>query len=172
MPVERLVFLDETSTNSAMHRRYARSLRGSRAEGVAPVNYGDNISLVGAVRLDGVVTAMSLPGAFDGEAFLAFTTSFLAPELRPDDVVLMDNLGSHKVKGVREAIEAVGARLVYLPPYSPDLNPIEKCWSKVKHILRSIGARTKEGLHQAMAQALDLVTLKDLNGWFKHCGFG
>jgi len=90
----------------------------------------------------------------------------------PGDVVVMENLGAHKVKGVRDAIEAVGARLIYLPPYSPDLNPIEKCWSKAKHILRSIGARTKEGLHQAMTQALNLVTLKDLLGWFKHCGYG
>jgi transposase len=155
-----------------MHRRYGRSLCGLRADGIAPVNYGDNISLVGAIRLDGVTTAMSLAGAFDGEAFLAFTEQMLAPELRPGDVVVMDNLGAHKVNGIREAIEAVGARLVYLPPYSPDLNPIEKCWSKVKHILRSIGARTKEGLHQAMAQALNLITLKDLIGWFKHCGYG
>ena len=155
-----------------MHRRYARSLRGTRADGSAPVNYGDNISLIGAIRLDGVTTAMTLAGAVDGDAFLAFTEHMLAPELRPGDVVVMDNLGAHKVKGIREAIEAVGAHLAYLPPYSPDLNPIEKCWAKVKHILRSIGARTKEGMHQAMAQALELVTLTDLIGWFKYCGYG
>lgn len=172
MPVEKLVFLDETSTNSAMHRRYARSLRGTRADGSAPVNYGDNISLIGAIRLDGITTAMTIAGAVDGDAFVAFTQHLLVPELRPGDVVVMDNLAAHKVKGVREAIEAVGARLIYQPPYSPDLNPIEKCWSKVKHILRSIGARTKESLHQAMAQALDRVTLSDLLGWFKHCGYG
>lgn len=172
MPVEKLVFLDETSTNSAMYRRYSRSLRGTRADGSAPVNYGDNISLIGAIRLDGITTAMTLAGAVDGEAFMAFTEHMLAPALRPGDVVVMDNLAAHKVHGVREAIEAVGARLIYQPPYSPDLNPIEKCWSKVKHILRSIGARTKESLHQAMAQALDRITLSDLLGWFKYCGYG
>ncbi|MFP5504136.1 MAG: IS630 family transposase [Candidatus Sericytochromatia bacterium] len=154
-----------------MHRRYARSLRGTRADGSAPVNYGDNISLIGAIRLDGITTAMTIAGAVDGEAFVAFTERMLAPELRPGDVVVMDNLAAHKVKGVREAIEAVGARLIYQPPYSPDLNPIEKCWSKVKHILRSIGARTIESLHQAMAQALDRVTLSDLLGWFRYCGY-
>lgn len=105
-----------------MHRRYARSLRGTRADGSAPVNYGDNISLVGAIRLDGATTAMTTAGAVDGDAFLAFTKHLLAPE---GDVVAMDNLGAHKVKGVREAIEAVGARHTYLPPDSPDLNPIE-----------------------------------------------
>lgn len=136
------------------------------------MNYGDNISLIGAIRLDGITTAMTIAGAVDGEAFVAFTERMLAPELRPGDVVVMDNLAAHKVKGVKEAIEAVGARLIYQPPYSPDLNPIEKCWSKVKHILRSIGARTKESLHQAMAQALDRVTLSDLLGWFNYCGYG
>ncbi|MNL60944.1 hypothetical protein D3C87_1848020 [compost metagenome] len=91
--------------------------------------------------------------------------------MKPGDVVVMDNLAAHKVAGVREAIEAVGARLIYLPPYSPDLNPIEKCWAKVKHFLRSFAARTKEALYQKLAQSLDLVTLKDLLGWFNHCGY-
>lgn len=158
--------------NIAMTRRYARSERGERAEGSAPVNHGENVSVIGAIRLDGVVTAMEIEGAVDGEVFRAFTVGLLAPELKADDIVIMDNLGAHKVQGIKEAIEAVGARLIYLPPYSPEFNPIEKCWSKVKHLLRSIGARTKEALHQALARALDLVTLQDLIGWFKHCGYG
>lgn len=154
-----------------MHRPYARSERGSRVEGAAPVNYGPNVTVIGAIRLEGIVSALSFEGALDGELFLAYTKEMLATELRPGDVVVMDNLASHKVVGVREAIEATGASLLYLPPYSPDLNPIEKCWSKVKHFLRSISARTKEALYQALAQGFDLVTKKDLLGWFKHCGF-
>lgn len=142
-----------------------------RAQGEAPANHGANISIIGAIRLEGVVAAMTIEGAVDGDVFLAFTQSLLAPELRPGDVVVMDNVQSHKVKGIREAIEAAGARLIYLPPYSPDLNPIEKCWSKVKHFLRSVGARTTEALYQALAEGLDMVTLADLLGWFKHCGY-
>lgn len=171
MPVEKLVFLDECSTNTAMHRRFGRSMRGERAEGVAPVNYGDNISVIGAIRLEGIVTVMTIEGAVDGDVFKAFTEHMLAPELHEGDVVVMDNLAAHKIAGISEAIEAVGARLIYLPPYSPDLNPIEKCWAKVKHFLRSFAARTKEALYQKLAQSLDLVTLKDLLGWFKHCGY-
>lgn len=166
-----LVFLDEFGCNTAMTRRYARSLKGSRAYGTCPVNYGPNVTVAGAIRLDGVVTAMRLEGAMDGEAFLAFTTHLLAPELRPGDVVVMDNLASHKVQGVAEAIEAVGASVLYLPPYSPDFNPIEMCWSKIKEFLRSQAARTRESLDHALAQGLDLVSFSDLVGWFKHCGY-
>lgn len=167
----KFVFLDEMGINTGMTRRYARSLRGERAEGSAPVNYGDNTSVIGAIRLSGVVTAFEIDGAVDGDVFRAFTREWLSPELKPDDIVLMDNLGAHKVPGIQQAIEAAGARLIYLPPYSPDLNPIEKCWAKVKHILRSVEARTKETLRQALADALNLVTLQDLIGWFKHCGY-
>ena len=172
LAVERLVFLDEFGCNTAMARRFARALQGQRAYGSCPLNYGPNVSVAGAVRLDGVVAAMVLDGAFDGEAFLAFTTSILAPALQPGDVVVMDNLASHKVKGVITAIEAVGARVMYLPPYSPDFNPIEMCWSKVKAYLRAQAARTSKALDDAIARGLDLVTLSDLRGWFQHCGYG
>lgn len=165
------MFLDEFGCNTAMARRFARALKGQRAHGKCPVNYGPNVTVVGAIRLDGVVTAMSIDGAIDGETFLAFTEGFLAGSLRPGDVVVMDNLASHKVEGVVEAIEAVGASVLYLPPYSPDFNPIEMCWSKVKEYLRSQAARTKESLNRALAQGLDLVSFSDLIGWFKHCGY-
>lgn len=154
-----------------MTRRFARALRGQRARGKCPVNYGPNVSVVGAVRLDGLVEALVLDGAFDGEAFMAFTTQLLAPSLRPGDVVVMDNLASHKIVGIVEAIEAVGARVLYLPPYSPDFNPIEMCWSKVKEFLRSQAARTSKALDEAIARGLELVTCSDLRGWFKHCGY-
>jgi transposase len=163
--------LDEFGCNTAMSRRFARALRGQRAHGHCPINYGPNVTVVGAIRLEGVVTAMSLEGAMDGEAFVAFTEGFLAGSLRPGDVVVMDNLASHKVEGVVEAIEAVGASVLYLPPYSPEYNPIEMCWSKVKAFLRAQAARTKESLDRALAQGLDLITFRDLIGWFKHCGY-
>lgn len=171
MPPERLVFLDECGINLAMERRYGRSPRGQRAVGRAPVNYGPNVSVIGAVRLDGVVTALAIEGATDSEVFLAFTERVLAPELRPGDVVVMDNLSAHKTTGVRQAIEATGAHLVYQPPYSPDFNPIEQCWSKLKHFLRSTAARTKEALHQALAQGFNLISQQDLLGWFRFCGY-
>jgi transposase len=165
------VFLDEFGCNTAMTRHFARALQGQRAFGSCPVNYGPNVSVAGAIRLDGVVAALIVDGAFDGEAFVAFTQSVLAPCLRADDVVVMDNLASHKVSGVVEAIEAVGARVMYLPPYSPDFNPIEMCWSKVKEYLRAQAARTSKALDDAIARGLDLVTLSDLSGWFGHCGY-
>lgn len=154
-----------------MTPRYARSLKGQRAHGYCPINYGPNVTVTGAIRLDGVVTALSMDGAMDGETFLAFTHQFLVPELRPGDVVVMDNLASHKVAGVVETIEAAGASVLYLPPYSPDYNPIEMCWSKVKEFLRTQATRTRESLERALAQGLDLVSFSDLIGWFKHCGY-
>ncbi len=168
---ERFIFIDEAGVNLAMTRRYGRAPRGQRAEGRAPVNYGPNVTIIGAIRLSGVVTALSIEAATDAEIFIAFTEKCLAPELKPGDIVFMDNLGAHKDTKVRAAIEARGAQLVLLPPYSPDLNPIEQCWSKIKGYLRSVGARTKETLYQALVQGFDLVTLKDLFGWFKYCGY-
>lgn len=154
-----------------MTRRFARALQGRRAYGSCPINYGPNVSVAGAIRLAGVVTAMIVDGAFDGEAFTAFTKAFLAPALRAGDVVVMDNLASHKLKAVIQAIEAVGARVLFLPPYSPEFNPIEMCWSKVKEYLRSQAARTSKALDDAIARGLEMVTLSDLYGWFKHCGY-
>lgn len=155
-----------------MARRFARSLKGQRAYASAPINYGANISVVGAMRLgEGICAAMSLEGAFDGDAFLAYTTEILAPVLRPGDVVVMDNLASHKVPGVAKAIEAVGARVLYLPPYSPDFNPIEMAWSKVKEWLRSQAARTQETLDAAITKGLARITPQDVLGYFGHCGY-
>ena len=114
---------------------------------------------------------MTIHGAADGLVFAAYITEVLAPQLRPGQVVVMDNLNTHKIVGIRQAIEAVGARLLYLPEYSPDLNPIEECWSKVKGILRTIGARTYEALEQAVAQALAAVNATDALGWFTHAGY-
>ncbi len=114
---------------------------------------------------------MTVDGAVDGLVFLAYVEQVLAPTLSAGDVVVMDNLGAHKVKGVRETVEAKGAKLIYLPPYSPDLNPIEKCWSKIKTYLRAAKARTREALEKALKEALMLITVEDAAGWFASCGY-
>ncbi len=115
--------------------------------------------------------AVSLPGPVDGETFLFFVQQVLSPTLSPGEIVLMDNIPTHKVEGVQEALEAVGARVEYLPPYSPDLSPIENFWSKVKTCLRRIGARTLADLLAALQQAFATVTLENILGWFTHCGY-
>jgi len=165
------VFLDEFGCNTAMTRRFSRSLQGQRAYGSCPVNYGTNVSVVGAVRLEGVVEAMILEGAFDGESFLAYIAEFLAPALRPGDVVVMDNLASHKVTGVVAAVEAVGARVLYLPPYSPDFNPIEMAISKIKTLLRSLEERTVPTLRKAIGTALASITTQDAINYIQHCRY-
>lgn len=154
-----------------MAREYARAPIGERAEDDQPARWGDNVSLVGAIGLCGLRTLMTLDGAVDGDAFLAFVQYFLVPQLQPGDIVVMDNLSVHKRAGIREAIEAAGAELRYLPPYSPDFNPIEECWSKLKSILRSVGARTRDTLEVAIANAMSTVTATDAVGWFAHAGY-
>ncbi len=155
----RLKFLDESGSNLALTRLYGRAAPGERvAEGV-PQNYGENITMLATIGLDGLQAPMTVNGAVDGAVFLAYVREVLCPTLSEGEVVVMDNLKAHKVAGVGEAIEARGARVEYLPPYSPDLNPIEKCWSKVKTHLRKAKARTREALEAALKEAL-------LNGEF------
>jgi transposase len=166
-----LVFIDEAGCNIAMAREYARAPRGQRANAAKPCHWGDNISLVGALGLGGLRTLMTLNGAVCGESFLAFVRHFLVPQLNPGDIVVMDNLSVHKAKGIREAIEAVGAELRYLPPYSPDFNPIEQCWSKLKAILRSAAARTRDALDAAIADGMDSISSNDAAAWFAHSGY-
>lgn len=163
--------MDEAGVNRALTRRFARAAKGVRAVGRVPQNDGPNLTVVGALGWNGVRAAMSLEGAMDGAAFRVFVEQVLAPTLSPGDVVVLDNLKPHYVRGVREAIEQRQARLVYLPPYSPDFSPIEQCWSKVKAFLRAVGARTREGLEQALDVAFDRVTRTDARGWFRASGY-
>jgi len=128
--------------------------------------------MLGAMSLGGMVAAMTIESATDGDVFLAYLEQVLCPKLKPGDVVVMDNLSAHKVAGVRELIEARSAELLYLPPYSPDLNPIEQAWSKLKQLLRGAKARTTEALEQAIAQALATLTAANASAWFAHCGYG
>lgn len=150
--------------------RYARALRGQRAYAPQPKAQGKNISLIGAMTLkDGFLDGVSFAGGTTGDLFLWFIETILCPHLWPGAVVVMDNLPAHKVAGVADAIAAVGARLVYLSPYSPEFNPIEHLWSKLKAFLRSAEARTVEALHKAIALGLAEISLEDVRNWFIHC---
>ena len=167
----RLVFLDETWAKTAMTRMRGRAPRGERL--VCPVPYGRwrTTAFLCGLRADGLVAPLVLDGAINGPAFLAWVEQFLAPALRPGDTVVADNLGSHKVAGVREAIEARGASLLHLPPYSPDLNPIELAFSKLKRLLRTAAARTAHALSDAIGAALGHFTKAGCSNYLRRCGY-
>ena len=152
-----------------MTRWYARRVGGGRIYETTPGGHWKIMTILGAMSLRGMIASMTIEAATDGDIFLAYVEHILCPALRPGDVVVMDNLSSHKIKGVRERIEQAGAEVVYLPPYSPDLNPIEKAWCKLKQFLRSAKARSKEALEEAIAEAIKLITPDNAKAWFKHC---
>jgi transposase len=154
-----------------MTRDYARSLKGVRVYDRVPRNRGTVTTMIGALSVDGVDALMTVEGATTGEVFNRFVREHLAAVLLPGDLVIMDNLGAHHATGIREAIEAVGAHVLYLPPYSPEFNPIELCWSKMKQTLKSWGARTVGALRDAIGDAAALVSTGDAIGWFTHCGY-
>lgn len=169
--VRRFKFIDEAGSHLAMTRSRGRAAPGERVFDTVPQNYGENISMLAALSIEGVSAPMTIRGAVDGLVFIEYLKQVLCPSLQTGDVVVMDNLPAHKVKIVRELIEEQGARLIYLPPYSPDLNPIEKCWSKIKTYLRAVKARTYEALLEGLKQALLTVTPEDAKGWFASCGY-
>lgn len=169
--VRRLVFVDESGLHVAMDRLRARAPRGRRAYGKVPRNRGKNLTLVASMSLSGMGETMVVEGATDALAFEVYVEHFLAPTLEEGQVVAFDNLGAHKPQRVRELIEARGAEVLFLPSYSPDLNPIEEAFSKIKGIVRKAGARTHEALLEAIAQALSAVTPVDAAGWFAHSGY-
>jgi transposase len=162
---ERLIFLDESGVSTQMTRRYARAERGVRVHESTPEGNWKILTILGAMSLRGMIATMTIEAATDAEIFLAYLGHVLRPTLRPGDVVIMDNLSSHKVSGVRECIESAGAELLYLPPYSPDLNPIEKAWAKLKQLLRTAKARTAEALEQA--DHLPDIRPQDAQAWFR-----
>ena len=171
-PLEKLIFLDESGVTTSMTRLYARCLGGRRIHEATPGSHWKIMTILGAMSTRGMIATMTIEEATDTEIFLAYLDHVLCPQLRPGDLVVMDNLSSHKVKGVRERIEAAGAELLYLPPYSPDLNPIEKAWSKLKLLLRSAKARTKDVLDQAITDLLPQITDDNAQAWFLHSGYG
>jgi transposase len=162
--------VDEAAATTAMTRRRARAAPGARAVGAVPHGHWSVTTMVAAIGLVGVVAALTYAGATDAEAFAAFIEQVLGPQLRSGDVVVLDNLSAHKGARVRQAVEARGAVLLFLPPYSPDLNPIEKAWSKVKAWLRGRAARTALALGYAIGEALDRITAADCRGYFASCG--
>ena len=171
MPAAQLVFVDESGANTQMTRRYGRSRIGQRLVCSVPHGHYQTTTLIAAVSLQGPQAPWLFDGPMDGELFLAWVRAGLVPGLRRDDVVILDNLATHKVTGVREAIEAAGARLEYLPPYSPDFNPIEPMWSKVKQGLKSREPRTARQLFKAAGAALATVTPEDCQGFFLSAGY-
>ena len=170
-PAGKLVFVDESGANTKMTRRSGRALVGERFVTHVPHGHYQTSTLIAAVRLAGACAPWLFEGAMDGEMFLAWVRQGLTPTLQSNDLVIMDNLATHKVVGVREAIESVGARLLYLPPCSPDFNPIENMWSKIKQLLRSLAPRTNDELLQAAAIAFAAVSQTDCLGFFSHARY-
>lgn len=165
------MFLDESGFTTQLTRLWGRAPSGTRIAEATPQGHWKVLTLIGTINLRGLVAAMTIEEPTDGDVFLAYLEQVLCPKLRPGDVVVLDNLSAHKVHGVRERLAAAGASLLYLPPYSPDLNPIEKAWSKLKQLLRGVKARTAEGLEEAVAEALKSITAANAFAWFAHCGY-
>lgn len=167
----RLIFIDETGSNIAMTRRYARALQGKRAKDDVPGNKGKNITVIGALTIEGLQAVMTIDGSTTTPVFRAYTEQVLRPIIQPGDIVVMDNLRVHKDKLIKELIETAGAQIIFTPPYSPDMNPIEECWSKLKSVLRKMKARTRDALDRAVVKAMELITPVDSIGWMEHAGY-
>ena len=157
-------------SNLGMTRLYGRAAPGQRVSDQVPGDRGQNVSTIGALGLDGIRTGLSVPGPIDSDTMLFFVEELLVPTLKRGDIVLMDNNPTHKLDEIEDAIEAAGAWVLFLPTYSPDLNPIENCWSKVKALLRTLKPRTLPDLLDALAAAFASITLPDILSWFRHCG--
>ena len=167
----RFVFVDETSTNLTYCRRYGRAPQGRRVDQAVPLHGGPNVTLIAALTPDGLGALSSVNGAVNGDVFAAYLDQVLGPTLRPGDVVVLDNLSVHKVAGLDDIVRKYRARLLYLPPYSPDFNPIELAFSKLKTWLRTAQARTRELLEEAIRAAAEWITEQDAKNWFDHCGY-
>jgi transposase len=168
---QRFVFVDESGTHTALTRLYGWAPHDRRASGSVPRNHGKNTTLVTALTPTGLREPWLIEGAMTAEAFEWYIRDELAPRLQPGQVVVLDNLSAHKAAGIRQAIEARGCELLFLPPYSPDLTPIEQAFSKLKAILRGLGARTREALEEAIRLAVDAITPADATAWFAHAGY-
>jgi transposase len=165
------VFIDETGASTKMARLHGRSPRGERCRAAIPHGHWKTTTFTAALRLDRLIAPMVLDGPMNGAAFLAYVEQVLVPELEPGDVVIMDNLPAHRVKGVREAIEAASATLLFLPPYSPDFNPIEQLFAKLKALLRKAAARTVDALWQTIAEVIEVFTPNECANYFRNSGY-
>lgn len=168
---ERLIFIDETAATTKMARRYGRAPRGERCRVAVPHGHWTTTTFTAGLRLSGLTAPMIIDGATDGDAFRAYVEKILVAELNPGDVVVMDNLPAHRIGGIREAIEATGASLLYLPPYSPDVNPIEMAFAKLKAILKGTAPRTIPDLWQAITDAIDRFTPDECRAYFTAAGY-
>ena len=168
---ERLVFVDEMGANISLAPLYAWSRRGERAFGSVPRNWGKNVTLLASMSLEGMGECLAVEGSTTTAVFEAYLKHVLVPSLRPGQVVVMDNLSAHKGSRVRELIESRGCELIYLPPYSPDFNPIEEAFAKIKALLRRTEARTREALLEAMGRTLQMLTARDARNFFEHRGY-
>ena len=171
MDPARFVFLDETGATTDMARRYGRSPKGTRLVAAVPKGHWKTTTCIAGLRADGVIAPLVLDGPMTGDAFRAYIEQFLAPALEPGDVVVLDNLAAHKVGGVREAIAAAGAHILYLPPYSPDMNPIEQLFAKLKALLRKAAARTREELWQAIGRLIETIKAAECANYLAHSGY-
>ena len=171
MDPAKLIFLDESGAKTNLTRRWGRALKGQRVRAKTPAGHWQTTTMICSMRLDGSTACMALEGTTDTESFRAYVDQVLVPTLRPGDVVVMDNLSPHKSDPTLELINQAGAQVLFLPAYSPDLNPIEMMWSKVKSLLRAAEARTPADLISAIGQALARITAQDALGWFTHCGY-
>ena len=171
LDAQRLVFIDETAVTTKMVRQYGRAPAGERLVAKVPHGHWKTLTLVAAIRVDGVTAPYVVDGAMDGAAFLAYVVSVLAPTLKKGDIVFMDNVRTHKVAGIAEALRAVGAKLRFLPAYSPDLNPIENAYSKIKSGLRKAAARTVADLTKAAGRCIKAIAPSDCVGYFRNAGY-
>ncbi len=171
MDANRFVFLDETGASTNMVRRYGWGVRGERLVEAAPHGHWRTTTVVAGLRSSGIIAPFVLDGPMTGEAFRAYVGQVLVPELEPNDVVVMDNLPAHKVAGVQEAIRAVGASVLYLPSYAPDLNPIEQFFAKLKALLRKAAARTKDALWATIGALLDCFSPEECQNYLTNCGY-
>lgn len=167
----RLIFLDESGAKTNLSRLYGRAPRQERAISRCPAGHWQTLTMISSIRLDGTTACLALEGTTDTEAFRVYVRQVLVPTLRPGDIVIMDNLSPHKSDETLKLISDAGAEVLFLPAYSPDFNPIEMMWSKIKNILRSLEARTVPDLITAIGQALAKITHKDALNWFAHCGY-
>lgn len=167
----RFIFTDETGFHLAMTRAYGRAARGKRVNQSVPRNHGKGVTLIGSLGLRGLLAPLSIEGAVDTVVFDSYVRHALVAQLRPKDIVLLDNLPVHQASEIEQAVTSVKAEVLWLPAYSPDFSPIENCWSKVKTLVRGCQPRTPKELNTALAHALKAVTLDDIDGWFRHCGY-
>ena len=171
MAASRFVFVDEMGSNTSLSPLYGWSRVGERLRARAPKNWGKNVTLLCSMSMEGMGPSVAVEGATTGAVFEAYVEQALAPSLREGQIVVMDNLSAHKGERVREFVEGRGCELRYLPPYSPDLNPIEEAFSKVKGLMRRAEARTREALIEAISKALSAVSARDVRGFFEHSGY-